>query len=127
MWHPVPPPGYVALGSVVLAGPLVPVVEDYICLREDLVEPSRVFDSAVWSYDASASLMSSNYASSSQPLPTYHAETWKVSVWQIDNQLGTFIAVRSLSPPPKDSAKTVKEVELKAKERELSRSLSISN
>ena len=38
----------------------------------------------------------------------------QVSVWQVDNRMGTFIAVRSLQPPPPGVARTVQCIEERA-------------
>jgi hypothetical protein len=39
----------------------------------------------------------------------YQPEMWKVSVWQVDNRLGTFLVTRSLLPPPPEVVKTMKD------------------
>lgn len=44
-------------------------------------------------------------------LQAHHPEAWRVSIWQLDNGLATFMAVRALTRPPPDLLKTVTEVE----------------
>ncbi|KAL4447306.1 hypothetical protein ABPG77_007339, partial [Micractinium sp. CCAP 211/92] len=124
VWMPVAPPGYAALGAVVRGEPELPSTDEYLCVRSDLTASAAVFNSAIWSYDpapalqaAMAQAASGSRAAQAQPsrqfLP-HHPETWKVSIWQVDNRLGTFIAVRSFSPPPADMPRTVKTVEERA-------------
>ena len=129
MWMPVAPPGYVALGAVVIGGPSVPTVDEYLCVREDLTALAQVFDSPIWAYDplpaqqatpaqgggggASPSAAGGAAASSSAAvvLQSYQPETWKVAVWPVDSRLGTFLCVRALSKPPAEVARSVVEVE----------------
>eukprot|EP00887_Chlorella_sp_A99_P001951 scaffold18.g1951.t1 len=82
--------------------------------RSDLTVPSRCFNSAIWSYEPPAFAQQLGLGGGAGPggagpsrapapafaLRAHHPETWKISVWQVDNRLGTFIAVRSLAPPP---------------------------
>lgn len=130
MWMPVAPPGYVALGAVVLGSADVPGVDDYLCVREDLTAPARVFDSPIWSYDPAPGLAAAASAvrrsrsqtlsrapngvggASTVPLvPEHQPEAWKVAVWPVDNRLGTVLVVRALSKPPPGVARTVTVVE----------------
>ena len=39
-----------------------------------------------------------------QRLKPYYPETWKCSLWQVDNDYGTFIVMRSLNRPPAGAA-----------------------
>ncbi|KAL4443584.1 hypothetical protein ABPG75_011321 [Micractinium tetrahymenae] len=124
VWMPVAPPGYAALGAVVRGEPELPNTDEYLCVRSDLTSPAKVFNSPIWSYDpgpalqaAMAQTAGSSRAALAQPVRQFlphHPETWKVSVWQVDNRLGTFIAVRSFSPPPSDVSRTVKMIEERA-------------
>ncbi|MBN1422177.1 MAG: Vps62-related protein [Planctomycetes bacterium] len=41
-WRPIPPPGYVGLGSVAQAGAQKPDLDEVRCLREDLAAPGRL-------------------------------------------------------------------------------------
>ena len=117
----VPPKGYVALGAVVLNTIEVPSLDNYVCLRQDLVKSSVVYDTSMWSYDpemvrveaaqkASQSTSTNNsFRTSAGPAVSviaaavpnsYMPENWKVSVWPVDNQLRTFLVVRGLKKPP---------------------------
>lgn len=110
MWMPVPPPGYVALGGVALPGPQIPSVEEYVCLRADLAGLAKVFDSPIWQYDPT--IMLSALQQQQQQIQQdgiYQPEMWKVSVWQVDNKLGTFLVTRSLLPPPPEVVKTMRD------------------
>lgn len=127
IWMPVAPEGFRALGAVVVGAPSEPAVDEYLCVREDLTAPARVFDSPIWAYDPTpalvargrdfdggrqapmigrgVSIIGTTGAQIDQP------ETWKVAVWPVDSRLGTFLAVRALNRPPGDSARAVTEVE----------------
>jgi hypothetical protein len=48
-WMPIPPPGYVALGTVAQAGYDVPGLDDVVCVREDLTVPGEA-GSYIWKY-----------------------------------------------------------------------------
>lgn len=114
VWMPVAPPGYAVLGAVVRGAPEMPSCQEYLCVRSDLTVPSRCFNSAIWSYEPPAFAQQLGLGGGAGPggagpsrapapafaLRAHHPETWKISVWQVDNRLGTFIAVRSLAPPP---------------------------
>ncbi|KAL4527774.1 hypothetical protein Ndes2437A_g02912 [Nannochloris sp. 'desiccata'] len=122
MWMPVAPPGYAAMGAVVVGGPSVPSVDEYLCVRTDLTQSARVFDSPIWAYDpipgpANHPITPPLQGSGSQqPLPLqqgYQPEAWKVAIWPVDSRLGTFIVVRALNKPPSEVARSVIEVELK--------------
>jgi hypothetical protein len=110
MWMPVPPPGYVALGGVALPGPQIPSIEQYVCLRADLADSAKVFDSPIWQYDPTIMLPPlQQQQQQMQQDGMYQPEMWKVSVWQVDNRLGTFLVTRSLLPPPPEVVKTMKD------------------
>lgn len=128
MWMPVAPQGYVALGAVVVGAPSMPSVDDYLCIREDLTAPARVFDSPIWAYDpvpASAgppirALVPATGRGAAEvgaaavvAAAGYQPETWKVAAWPVDSRLGTFLVVRALSRPPAELARSVVEVEEK--------------
>ena len=120
VWMPVSPPGYAALGAVVLGRPDVPAPHDFLCVREDLTAPARAFDSPIWTYDP-APLLQAAASGSRRPsaalaaaLQPHHPETWRVSIWQVDNRLGSFLAVRAFSAPPVEMVRTVLTVEARA-------------
>lgn len=120
MWMPIPPHGYVAMGAVIMQDALTPSMDDYVCIREDLVLNTPLFDSAIWSYNPEAiqSQMAAKQQSSQtsmkmlgmrseskikvipEPKPSYLPETWKVSVWQVDSPLMTLLVARGLKKPP---------------------------
>lgn len=54
MWMPVAPKGFVSMGAIVVNGTTPPSLDDYLCLRGDIVERKTCFDSAIWSYDPQA-------------------------------------------------------------------------
>ncbi|GAB4822342.1 hypothetical protein N2152v2_009388 [Parachlorella kessleri] len=114
VWMPVPPLGYVALGAVVVGRAEVPGTDDYMCIREDLTSASQVFNSPLWSLDPLSLLGGGGGAAAStaaamalQRKKPHHPETWKISVWQVDNRLGTFLAVRAFNKPPQNMIRTV--------------------
>jgi len=125
MWMPVAPPGYAAMGAVVVGGPSVPSVDEYLCVRADLTQSARVFDSPIWAFDPLPGPItpprpqrsaSSRGGSGQQLLPHqqgYQPETWKVAIWPVDSRLGTFIVVRALNKPPNEVARSIIEVELR--------------
>jgi hypothetical protein len=108
-------------------------VDDYLCIRADLTQSARVFDSPIWAYDpvpgpAQHPITNTPHGSSTgtgsagsghaqqQQLPPqqgYQPEAWKVAVWPVDSRLGTFIVVRALNKPPSEVARSVIEVELR--------------
>lgn len=123
MWWPVAPAGYVSMGALVLGQPQAPILDDCVCIREDLTAPARVFDSPIWSFD-SASV--GGGAAQRRPVAragqavlqqiqgsTGMPDTWKVSIWPVDSRLGNFVVIRALSRPPQSSAHCVKCVEEK--------------
>lgn len=48
MWKPVAPAGYRALGTVIVSRPDQPKLEQALCVRGDLVEPSSSFEAPIW-------------------------------------------------------------------------------
>lgn len=123
-WMPVAPEGYVALGAVVVGQSERPNVDEYVCVREDLTVPSRVYDSPIWAFDPVPGILAAktgglrNEQSSNERKALAEAlarsqnpEAWKVAVWPVDNRLGTFLVVRALSKPPAEIARGVEEVE----------------
>jgi hypothetical protein len=115
MWMPVPPKGYVAMGAIILDSATIPSLDDYLCIREDLVKESQVFDSAIWSYDPEAiraevqtsqaaqksiSKSMQNVQLGESSTSSYLPENWKVSVWQVDGPLMSVLVVRGLKKPP---------------------------
>lgn len=48
MWKPVAPAGYRALGTVIVSRPDQPKLEQALCIRGDLVEPSSSFEAPIW-------------------------------------------------------------------------------
>jgi vacuolar protein sorting-associated protein 13A/C len=120
MWMPVAPPGYAAMGAVVVGGPSVPSVDAYLCVRTDLTQSARVFDSPIWAFDPLPGPITPALpvqgSVGHQALPHqqgYQPEAWKVAIWPVDSRLNTFIAVRALNKPPNEVARSVIEVELK--------------
>lgn len=127
MWMPVPPQGYVAMGAIIVGDATLPSMDDYVCLREDLVKQTPLFDSAIWSYNPDAirsQLLASQHPSQNsmrllgigteskvrvtpEPIPSYLPETWKVSVWQIDSPLMTLLVARGLKKPPQQLSFTI--------------------
>jgi vacuolar protein sorting-associated protein 13A/C len=125
MWMPVAPPGYAAMGAVVVGRPSVPSVDEYLCIRSDLTQSARVFDSPIWAFDPVPVLAQhpigapqggASSGGSSGVMPQqqgYQPEAWRVAIWPVDSRLGTFIVVRALNKPPSEVARSVIEVELK--------------
>lgn len=120
MWMPVPPKGYKAMGAIILDSATTPSLDDYVCLRDDLVSETSIFDSPIWSYDPDAiqaELQTSSQATTKASLSKsfkslklgndqqveekHVSEKWKVSVWQVDNgTCMTLLVVRGLKKPP---------------------------
>jgi hypothetical protein len=117
MWMPVAPPGYVALGAVVVGAPETPSPEDYLCARLDLTAPARVFDSPIWSYAPPA--RGAPGAGAGAPPPPgaadQHPDAWRVAVWPVDSRMGTVVVVRALSKPPPEVARRVLAVDGEAR------------
>jgi len=80
-WTPVPPEGYVSLGCVVLRGNEAPNASTVLCVKDDMVYEASAFDSPCW------------YVVSRDK------QRWPLSLWQVDNAFGTFIAFRGHSKP----------------------------
>jgi hypothetical protein len=102
-------------------------MDDYLCIRTDLTQSARVFDSPIWAYDPvpgpaqhpitpstahGGGSASGTGAGGGQQLG-YQPEAWKVAIWPVDSRLGTFIVVRALNKPPSEVARSVIEVELR--------------
>ena len=51
MWEPVAPEGYAALGTLVEGSPQMPDTAEVLCVREDLLQRTGYFDSAIWRWD----------------------------------------------------------------------------
>lgn len=84
MWEPVPPEGYVALGTVVEGAPQMPDTSEVLCLRADLAVPTRFFDSPIWRWDPPA--LQVNFSTRSSDLRSIATRPWlphRVSVQQI--------------------------------------------
>lgn len=125
MWMPIPPQGYVAMGAIIVSDASVPSMDDYLCIREDLVEQTPLFDSAIWTYNPEAMQAMTSQQSSQrsmlktrsdakikvvpEPRPSYLPETWKVSVWQVDSPLMTLLVARGLKKPPLQLSFSLKE------------------
>lgn len=43
-----------------------------------------------------------------QRMKSYYPQAWKCSLWQVDNEYGSFLAIRSLHKPPYGSGATFK-------------------
>ncbi|KAK9819963.1 hypothetical protein WJX72_004515 [[Myrmecia] bisecta] len=102
-WEPVPHPGYCALGTVVVGGPEQPSLEEVVCVRQDLTKPTAAFDSPIWAFDPGYMQGGLNL----QRQRSYSPEGTRVSLWQVDNPAGTFIAVRGLQKPSPYAALTI--------------------
>jgi hypothetical protein len=81
LWQPVPPPGFAAIGCVAVPGAAEPERSVVRCVSMARVYASEVFGEATWR-DGGA------------------AGAWRCSIWQVDNDAGTFLARRAHSPPP---------------------------
>jgi hypothetical protein len=123
-WMPVAPDGYVSLGAVVVGRADRPNADEYVCVRQDLTVPSRVYDSPIWAFDPVPGILAAtrgsrndgNQSGEGKALAealarSQNPEAWKIAVWPVDNRLGTFLAVRALSKPPAEIARGVEEVE----------------
>jgi hypothetical protein len=75
IWAPQPPPGFAALGCVAVSGDSQPGIDAVRCVAMDRTYSSHVFDDAVWR-DAG------------------RPGGWRCSLWQVDNDAGTFLARR---------------------------------
>jgi hypothetical protein len=81
LWQPVPPPGFAAVGCVAVGGYAEPERSVCRCVSVERVYASDVFEEATWR-DGGA------------------AGAWRCSIWQVDNDAGTFLARRAHTPPP---------------------------
>ncbi|CAK9187594.1 unnamed protein product [Ilex paraguariensis] len=84
LWIPIPPPGYLAIGSVANVGSQPPPNHIVHCIRSDLVT-STTYSECMFSTFSNASFASG------------------FSIWRLDNVLGSFYAHPSASCPPKKS------------------------
>lgn len=100
MWEPIPPRGYMALGTVVVGGVDAPECTEVLCVSQASAKRGRLFDAPAWRYEPALLSASMNL----QRLKPYHPETWRCSLWQVDNAAHTFIAVRSAQRPPAEVA-----------------------
>ncbi len=50
MWEPLPPQGYKALGTVVVADAEQPGSKEVLCVREDLCSKTGILDSPIWEF-----------------------------------------------------------------------------
>ena len=48
MWKPVAPEGYKAFGTVCASRPDQPKLEQALCVRADLIQPSSGFEAPIW-------------------------------------------------------------------------------
>lgn len=53
MWEPLPPPGYRAIGTILVPDAEQPGSNEVLCVREDLSAQTRTFDSPAWKYEPS--------------------------------------------------------------------------
>ena len=54
MWKPVAPAGYRPLGTVCVSRPDQPKLEQALCVRGDLIEPSSSFEAPIWTHQPEA-------------------------------------------------------------------------
>ena len=81
IWRPVPPKGYAEVGHVVVPAIEEPPPGAARCVRADLLRHARLYDAPVWQ-GASAD-----------------NAYWRCAIWQVDNQCGTFVAVKTAGRP----------------------------
>lgn len=136
MWMPVAPKGFVAMGAVIVDSADTPSLDDYVCLKEHLVQQTRPFDSPLWSFDPEAAVakMQASQRSDGQRVPSFAksfskaargsksevasgtagqdiailSNNWRVSLWQVDNSVRTLLVVRGLKQPPKSLSFTLR-------------------
>mmetsp|Transcript_2892 Transcript_2892/g.8478 ORF Transcript_2892/g.8478 Transcript_2892/m.8478 type:complete len:160 (-) Transcript_2892:442-921(-) len=96
MWEPTPPRGYLAVGTVVVGGVDPPASTEVLCVAASLAKAARLFDAPAWSWEPP--MLSANV--NLQRMKPYEPETWRCSLWQVDNAANTFIAHRSSQRPP---------------------------
>lgn len=85
IWVPTPPQGHVMVGCVAVAGYEEPPKNCVFCVRADRTYQADVFDEATW-------------RDSGRP------GTWRCSIWQVDNEAATFLALRGHNKPPQNLA-----------------------
>ncbi len=76
LWRPIPRRGYVELGCVAWPEIEEPPLGLVRCLRKDLVRPAACAEPCVWSAASSDNAY------------------WRTSVWSVDNQCTTFVAMK---------------------------------
>ena len=87
IWQPVAPDGYVALGAVADVGYSKPYINNYRCLRQDLVTPTQA-GNLIWNDRGSGGDMD-------------------VELWRIPSDLGLFKAQGNYYPPTGDFMKII--------------------
>lgn len=80
MLFPVAPPGYVSLGCIASRSETLPALDTVRCVRMDLVNQANMSKKAVWS------------------MPAPKGSTG-CSLWRVENQASTFIAMPDLKRP----------------------------
>lgn len=113
VWMPIPPRGYYAMGAIIMGNINVPNSDDYLCIRDDLTSPTRVFDSPIWSYDPETFGIgfTGEVSFSSLQNMALRPQRWKVSLWPIDSSTRAFMAIRGKHRPPDGVARTLKDME----------------
>jgi vacuolar protein sorting-associated protein 13A/C len=86
IWMPIPPPGFVALGCVAVAGDDQPVRGEVRCVALARSYETDVFDEATWR-DAG------------------RPGGWRCSMWSVDNDASTFLCQRSHERPEGGAAR----------------------
>ena len=87
---PVPPPGFRALGAIVVSGAEAPSLDQVVCVRADYLTASSFDDDPSWTADVRSN-------ESMRRSDRVHFEN--VSMWSVDNVGRTFIAARSRDCP----------------------------
>lgn len=88
IWKPRAPPGYVAIGCVIVPDYYEPDTSVVYCVQKDCVK---------------------NVDFEKQPLLRDHrdADLWECTLWQVQNDAHTFIACRDHQPPSQSIAFSV--------------------
>ena len=90
VWMPVPPPGFRALGAIVVSSAEAPSLDQVACVRADYLTASSFDDDPSWTADVRSN-------ESMRRSDRVHFEN--VSMWSVDNVGRTFIAARSRDCP----------------------------
>jgi vacuolar protein sorting-associated protein 13A/C len=90
VWMPVPPPGFRALGAIVVSSAEAPSLDQVVCVRADYLTASSFDDDPSWTADVRSN-------ESMRRSDRVHFEN--VSMWSVDNVGRTFIAARSRDCP----------------------------